>query len=159
LKPTVDERFWSKVNIKGEDDCWNWMANIDTPGYGGFKYNGKKMNSNRVAWILTRGEIPKGLWVLHKCKENRLCCNPNHLYLGTRSDNARDAVRDGTLNIMKKHKIGEECNGVKLKNNDVLEIKRLLSLGKTCAEISKEYPVGRSEISRIKRGKNWAWLT
>lgn len=95
-KMTEQERFWSKVDVKSESDCWNWKKAIDTPGYGAFKINKKKMNSHRVAWILTHGDIPNGLLVCHKC-DNRLCCNPSHLFLGTYTDNNRDMITKGII--------------------------------------------------------------
>ena len=156
LIKTIKERFWSKVDIKGEDDCWNWIANIDTPGYGAFKYNKRKMDSNRVAWILTYGEIPDGLWVLHKCKGNRLCCNPKHLYLGTRSDNMKDAVRDGTASILNCRRVfGEESGQAKMTNVFVSKIKEEILSGTRGVDICKKYNLDKGTVSSIKHEKTW----
>ena len=86
----LKKRFWEKVDIKGTGECWNWVAAIDTSEYGAFKYNGKKVNSHRMAWFLTYGDFPD-LLVLHSC-DNRKCCNPNHLFLGTYRDNVKDMI-------------------------------------------------------------------
>lgn len=89
----LEERFWSKVNVGKKNECWEWVGAIDTPGYGAFKFDGKKYNSHRIAWYLTHSDFPNEL-VLHKC-DNRLCCNPKHLFLGTYLDNAQDMVSKG----------------------------------------------------------------
>lgn len=82
--------FWSKVNILGENDCWEWNGKTRLPaGYGRMHFNGKDDTSNRIAWIITNGEIPKGMFVCHHC-DNPSCCNPKHLFLGTFSDNMQD---------------------------------------------------------------------
>lgn len=54
----------------------------------------RTLHAHRVAWQLYRGEIPKGMHVLHKCN-NKMCVNPDHLYLGTHADNMRDAAAAG----------------------------------------------------------------
>jgi len=103
-----EERFWSKVDIKEKDDCWNWMAcSRGISGYGCIRVGNKVINSHRIAWILSNGKIPEGLWVLHKCKQNRLCCNPNHLYLGTQFNNMRDSIKDGTNRLLFPHNVSK----------------------------------------------------
>lgn len=70
--------------------CWPWTGCVHPKGYGRFVNEKAKADwAHRCAWRLWRGEIPKGLLVLHKC-DNPGCINPDHLYLGTDADNARD---------------------------------------------------------------------
>lgn len=84
-------RFLRKVDKKGPNDCWNWAASTAT-GYGKLTINHKTVLAHRVAWNLVNGPIPKDMLVLHKC-DNSLCCNPNHLSIGTQKDNVRDCSR------------------------------------------------------------------
>jgi len=90
MKNTQDS-FWRKVDIKGPDDCWNWLAGKSGSGYGSFEYEGKTRNAHKLSWEFTNGPVPAGLLVCHKC-DNPACCNPSHLYLGTHSDNACDKI-------------------------------------------------------------------
>ena len=84
------QEFWSKVDIKSKDVCWNWKAGRSND-YGSFRLDNKTMHASRASWIITNGSILDNKLVLHKC-DNKLCCNPDHLYLGTQSDNMRDKV-------------------------------------------------------------------
>jgi hypothetical protein len=90
-------RFWSKVAVGLPDECWPWQASIGVHGYGQFSKDGKPQNASRVAWELHYGRpFPKGLDACHSCN-NRPCCNPAHIYAGTRKDNVADAIRAGTF--------------------------------------------------------------
>lgn len=97
-----EKTFWNNITIMGdsEDECWNWNKSISKSGYGKMqlaRLSGKgqvSMNASRYAYLLLRGSIPEGLACLHIC-DNKYCCNPNHLFLGTLSDNTRDMYRKG----------------------------------------------------------------
>lgn len=81
------DRFFQKVDMSR--DCWIWKAGTDKDGYGKIYVDGKTIRSHRVSWEIHNGPIPKNMCVLHKC-DNPPCVNPEHLFLGTSTDNNRD---------------------------------------------------------------------
>lgn len=90
-------RFWDKVCFGQPDACWEWAgARKGSQGYGEFGVNRMPATAHRVAWELTHGPIPDGLFVLHRC-DNPPCCNPAHLFLGTHQDNMADRDAKGRV--------------------------------------------------------------
>lgn len=96
------KRFEDKFE-RTEQGCWIWTASVDTDGYGYFQLNGVARKAHRVAYEFYVGIIPMGLIVCHKCNIPA-CVNPEHLYLGSFSDNAMDRVAAGKdHNALKTH--------------------------------------------------------
>lgn len=98
--PTFEQRFWSKA--RKTDGCWVWLAGKDKDGYGNFsvgqRATARPVRAHRVAWELTHGSIPDGLFVLHEC-DNPPCVRPDHLFLGTNQNNMDDMVAKGRGSI------------------------------------------------------------
>ena len=157
---TIQDNFWNFFEVDS-NECWNWTRSMTNKGYGHFSLNGKDMTAHRMSWILTNGEIPNGLCVCHKC-DNPRCINPNHLFLGTKLDNAKDAIDKGRFRfVSKKDKaFGEKHGLTTLKNRDVKEIvhKYRNGIAKT-TKLSKEYGVCVQTICNIVKGKTWSHIT
>lgn len=90
--PEVVSRFMSKVDKT--ETCWNFTGGISTTGYGNFWFNNKSNGAHKIAYLMFNGEVEEGMVVRHTC-DNKKCVNPDHLILGTVSDNAKDAVERG----------------------------------------------------------------
>lgn len=158
-KKTVPERFWPKVaKIEDATSCWNWTASLTDLGYGQFAINPGASNANtrahRVAWELTNGPVPEGLSVLHHC-DNRKCCRPDHLYVGTQAQNVDDMMsRDRWGGA-----VGEDSPHAKLTAEDVIEIRRLHATGQwTMAALGRKFGVVYQLISKIVHRKIWKSL-
>jgi hypothetical protein len=100
---TIEQRFWPKVDVIDEDDCWEWLAGKAKTGYGRMRGASIGEWAHRISWEIHYGPIENGLCVLHKC-DNPGCVNPRHLFLGTRADNRRDAIEKGRLPISRRKK-------------------------------------------------------
>lgn len=154
---TTSESFWFRVNKTG--DCWLWTGAKDLRGYGLIGYDGLLWRTHRLAWFLTYGAIPDDLCVCHTC-DVRLCCNPIHLWLGTKAQNSQDMVRkgrNGALTI--RHAKGERVNTAKLTAEQVLDIRtRFDARLVTCAQLAREYHVSHPAIRQIVKRLHWKHL-
>ena len=155
-KEVVESRFWRMVAVNEVNDCWHWKGST-YDGYGSFRLNkSKTIRAHRLAYMLSSGldKIPDNLCCCHRC-DVRNCCNPKHLFLGTKKDNTRDMIDKGrdaysggyrhseetkkrigeaskghTLSKESRRKIakknqGERSHLAKLTEKEVIEIRKL----------------------------------
>jgi transposase len=140
-------RFWKHVQIT--DGCWYWTSACNRPnGYGSFKIQGKMIGAHRFSYTITRGAIPKGLCVCHKC-DNPSCVRPDHLFIGTHKDNGRDKAEKG------RAPSGTRNAGSKVTEAQAAEIRRLDLTGIPQREIASRYGLIQTTVSRIVRADTW----
>ncbi len=144
------ERYWEQVSVAGPDDCWNWVGYVLDSGYGQMKVDYKNYRSNRLAYWIGNKEQPGSQLVCHTC-DNRRCCNPNHLFLGTNAVNSKDMVDKGRSAHMK----GVYHNQAKLTDENVLEIRGSNATG---VWLAWKFGVSPSLISLIRNHKIWTHL-
>jgi hypothetical protein len=150
---STEEMFWDKV-CKGEpDDCWLWASGRNEKGYGKFVMRHEDFGchdyAHRIAYILTYGPIPDGHYVCHKC-DNPPCCNPFHLFAGTRQDNVDDMLSK------KRQAYGDRAGQSKLRECEVVEIIALLHKGAVMhKDIAAQFGVSRFMVGDIWRGQTW----
>jgi HNH endonuclease len=135
-------RFWEKVEKRGETECWVWRGYIKPSGHGLTSLKGFPIHASRKAWILTHGPIRGDLCVNHRC-DNALCCNPAHLYLGTRSDNMID--RWANLAPEKRGTLGRPHVLDESQLDRLWEMRRT---GSTLAQCAQEFGVHVATVCR-----------
>lgn len=137
----VVDNFWSWA-VKASSGCWEWTRSFNNQGYGQQRVTGgRTLVAHRVAYALHHGAIPGGQQVLHRC-DNPKCVNPDHLFLGTQSDNIRDAVSKG------RHRRGDGPAS----RFTASEVAEILAATGSQRELAKRFGVAQNVIGRIKRG-------
>jgi hypothetical protein len=147
MRKTREERFWDKVDRKGDDDCWMWTAasrGTSSNGAYGAAWDGRKITSaHRVSYMINVGEVPEGSIVCHRC-DNPLCVNPKHLFIGSQRDNMQDTIKKGRA-YRTSHKIDED---------QALEILRLSYEERVpITTLGETYGVTASAISHLRTGR------
>ncbi len=135
------DNFWNKVDIAGEDECWNWIGYTQETGFGyyGITIDKKRkwLRANRLAYFLHHGEIDPDLFVMTTCG-NRKCMNPKHLYLGT----PKEARNKAKINY--KYKIDDQ---------GIIAIRDLWAQGTKATALAERFGVSSSYIYSIVKNK------
>jgi len=170
----IRKRFEDKVFPDPNSGCWLWGGAVGTHGYGVIGLGKKStVTAHRLAWMLEHGDIPEGMFVLHKC-DNRPCCNPRHLYVGSVKDNSADMMsRRGPTGFKPGHKHHQDPSFKakllqnlkrgsrhprpmsRLSESTVMEI---FNATGTQRQIASRYGVCQQQVSKIKLKKIRSYL-
>ena len=142
------KKFRSEVKKNWDNDCHDWHGHVNYWGYGVFFTDKKRRRAHRVAYELTYGEIPEGLFVCHSC-DNKICCDPDHL-LGTVQDNVDDMCKKG-LNVFR-----ERTPSSKLKDLDIPLIRYMYNVEcKPQRDIADHFGVSQYCIWAVINNRTW----
>lgn len=157
------ENFWSKVAVGDAKRCWEWKGRKTSSGYGSLSWHGSPVQAHRVAYFLALGGIElatnfrqQGVarkyqkFVLHSC-DNRVCCNPEHLFLGSMRANQLDAYSKGRKQQPKSRHVNAKLTAAQV--NAIR--RRYNSGGVTQMVLAKEYKVTQRVISLIVRHESY----
>lgn len=146
------ERFWAKVDRRGDNECWNWLA-ARVGGYGAFGIGGRTVKAHRVALALVGRKPSVYQDVMHTC-DNRGCVNPAHLKACATRENILDMERKGRA----RHLRGTENGRARLTVEQVIYVRSLKTSGRSTYSVAKEMSVGTGTIWLIWAGRNWKHL-
>lgn len=149
----IEDRFHRKYIKNAATGCWIWNGTLaGRPLYGRFWTGTRHIRAHRYSYEHFVGPITLGMLVCHKC-DVPLCVNPDHLFLGTQTDNMRDKFRKGRANI----KFGVEASTAKLTEKDVLEIREIYASGtkRSYPDVGRKYGVHWSTIRYIVLRITW----
>ena len=148
MLPSAD--LWlSRGKVNSETSCWEWQSKGAKGGYGRIYIGRKGYSVHRLAAALFLGfDIDSDELVCHRC-DNPPCFNPDHLFIGTQSDNCLDRSQKGRGRENRQRGVANP--NVKLSERAVGEIREALERGETQTSLSKRYGVVQPHISRIAR--------
>ena len=150
-----EQRLQSKIEIRDPGECWLWTGHVDLDGYGVLVLVWRpkqEIKAHRAAYMLWSGAIPDGMCVCHAC-DVRLCCNPAHLFLGSRADNNRDRDQKGRNSALS----GESHRSAKLNWKKVAEIRQRRTNGEGVTALAKDYGVAYQVIQAVVARRTWRW--
>lgn len=139
--------FIGKHRVAISDGCWLWTRGRSGTGYGRVWHGGSRCVAHRVVYEIQNGPIPIGMVVCHKC-DNPLCCNPNHLFIGTQADNIADMIAKGRAVNLK----GERHGRAKVTSEQARMIR---SDRRPQRIIAAHYGIAPTTVSAIQRRVNW----
>lgn len=149
----LEARFLEKVERIPGVDCWIWTGAANRLGYGvmGVGSNAT-MLAHRASWVIHFGEIPSGLWVLHRC-DTPPCVSPGHLYLGDAKQNVSDMIARGRFRAGVVR--GSRHGMSKLKEDSVRALRELASNGVSPAALADRFGISTDMVYLIVARRHW----
>lgn len=140
-KESVKKVIKDRISIS-RNGCWEWKLKVRPNGYARVTYLRKSYYAHRLSYFAFVGNIKEGLDICHKC-DNRRCCNPEHLFQGTRKDNMQDAVNKG------RQAKGFKLPHSKLSESNKIEIMKRVLSGEIYKHIAADYGVTEHAIGAL----------
>lgn len=128
--------------------CWLWLGASSPIGHGSVAVFGKVKRAHRVSWEVYRGPIPQGMCVCHKC-DNPYCVNPDHLFLGTQTDNLRD------MKQKRRHAFGSKNGMARLTPEKIIAIR---ADKRKPRFIAADYGISANHVWQIKSRARWGHI-
>lgn len=144
--------FFDRSMPEPNSGCWIWLNVLSRGGYGVVNIgNGRTSRAHRVSYMVANGltALSSKIDVCHRC-DNRACVNPDHLFLGTRTDNMRDCASKGRLRVPALS--GDASPNSKLTSDQVRSIRRD---PRSQRAIARAYGVDKGTIAHILHNKTW----
>lgn len=139
---SIKERLDKFAMPEPNTGCWLWTGSLRSTGYGQINIKGRNSKAHRLSYEEYVGPIPNGFFVCHTC-DNRLCINPEHLFVGTHRQNQEDMAI----------KLRQGC--AKLNPEKVKKIRKLFTSGVKIALLAKSYDIDRKTIRSAIQNKTW----
>ena len=150
---TLAERFWAKVDKRGMDECWPWLARRNWCDYGVISRGGQfggTILAHRASFEIHHGmKSAEGLCVLHSC-DNPPCVNPGHLFLGDPQMNVADMVSKGRTAAGERHGFAKLTEG---------QVRAIRASGLLSRELAAQFRISQSNVCNIKSGRCWRAVT
>lgn len=158
-------RFWAKVDVRGPDDCWPWTRHKTGFGHGTFSKRKAPgvpgaLFAHRVAYELVIGPIPAGMAVCHSC-DNPSCCNPAHLWLGTKGDNNRDCYNKGRRYQPGPVPYELRARGERVANARLTpeKVRMIVSSDLPHKALARQLGVSDTAVRNVRNGVTWGHVT
>jgi hypothetical protein len=148
------ERLLAYRHVNDATGCWEWIGAKDRTGYGNLRFCGRLCRVHRLAYAEFVGPIGTSL-VLHRC-DNRICFNPDHLFIGTAKDNTQDMMNKGRNR--RGDVFGEKHGNAKLTDEAVKEIRASYvprSRHANLRTLAEKFGVDATLISLVIKRKIW----
>jgi hypothetical protein len=157
MRKQTRESFLSKV-LPVANGCHEWQGSILSSGYGQVKWHGKNVLAHRLSAYF-HGLLPtiekstagaQYQLICHKC-DNKKCCNPEHLYLGSGADNRADAIARNRIGGV----AGSLHHAARLTEVKVVKIRELADSGVVVADLARKFLASPRNIRKILSGARW----
>lgn len=151
----IEDVLSARISADSEDLCQLWTGYRNSAGYGQIEIDGRVWLAHRLVWTVRRGRIPAGLLVLHRC-DTPLCVNPDHLFLGTPRDNARDSIEKGR-SLGRIPDWGVRKRRIRKLTDD--QVRAIRAADGKQREIAERFGVSRSHVAMIRSGRAKGLIT
>lgn len=132
------------MNTDKSGDCWLWTGSHNKQGYGTLSHLGAVWFAHRASLYIHNGRLPRNMLVLHKC-DVKACVNPEHLYIGTYSNNVRDMLERST-------------NSQRVNPDIARTIKFMCNTGLLDKEVAAILGFSRMTVRRVRKGQTWGFV-